>query len=265
MKRRYIILSAIALIILLGAIWVIWGNTTVGLTEYSLKEDALPAAFHNYRIAHVSDLHNSWLWEKAIAQIKRAKPDIICITGDLVDSSRTNVQLALEFAAQAVQIAPCYYAPGNHERRLETEVYEQLIQGLQKLGVIVLHDESILLAKEDGQIRLSGLGWDPNEAAAFTDFDGYDLLLAHHPEFFDIYAQAAFDLVLSGHIHGGQFRLPFVGGLYAPNQGFLPEYDAGHYTKGNTDMFINRGIGNSSFPIRFNNRPEVIILTLKCH
>jgi predicted MPP superfamily phosphohydrolase len=71
------------------------------------------------------------------------------------------------------------------------------------------------------------------------------------------------DLVLSGHAHGGQFRLPFVGGLFAPNQGFFPEYDSGLYTDGQTQMIVSRGVGNSRFPVRFNNRPEVILIELK--
>ena len=94
--------------------------------------------------------------------------------------------------------------------------------------------------------------------------DNYTILLAHRPDFFDEYVKSGSDLVLSGHAHGGQFRLPFVGGLYAPGQGFLPEYDSGIYTEGSTSMIVSRGIGNSAFPIRFNNRPEIILVELKC-
>ena len=91
------------------------------------------------------------------------------------------------------------------------------------------------------------------------------ILLSHRPEFFDQYVRADVDLVLSGHAHGGQFRLPFVGGLAAPNQGLFPKYDAGRYTEENTNMIVSRGIGNSIFPFRFNNRPEVILIELKCN
>ena len=97
-----------------------------------------------------------------------------------------------------------------------------------------------------------------------TDFDGYRILLSHRPECFTDYVAGEYDLVLAGHAHGGQFRLPFVGGLYAPGQGILPDYDSGLYREGRTDMVVSRGIGNSSFPIRFNNRPEVILLILEC-
>ena len=91
----------------------------------------------------------------------------------------------------------------------------------------------------------------------------YCVLLSHRPDMLDVYAGADVDLVLSGHMHGGQFRLPFVGGLYAPSQGFFPEYDAGHYSKGVTDMIVSRGLGNSAFPFRINNRPEIVVVELK--
>ena len=92
--------------------------------------------------------------------------------------------------------------------------------------------------------------------------DSFTVLLSHRPEAFDIYADHGIDVVFCGHAHGGQFRLPFIGGLYAPNQGFFPKYDAGVYNKGNTSMVVSRGIGNSVIPIRVNNRPELVIAEL---
>ena len=92
--------------------------------------------------------------------------------------------------------------------------------------------------------------------------DGFTLLLSHRPELFEVYVDSNVDLVLSGHAHGGQFRLPLIGGLAAPNQGLFPEYDSGLYTEGNTNMIVSRGIGNSIVPFRFNNRPEVILIEL---
>lgn len=265
MKKKQIIISAIVVIIVACLIWVIWGNVTVGLNYVTITQKNLPQGFDGYRIAHVSDLHNSGLWKKTIAQLKKAAPDIICITGDLVDSRRTDVDVALAFASEAVQIAPCYYVPGNHEARLEADVYAQLVDGLRALGVTVLQDVYTELTCQGDTIFLGGLGFlDPQKNAALGYMPGYKILLAHHPEYFANYARENFALVLSGHIHGGQFRLPFIGGLYAPNQGLFPEYDSGLYTMGDTTMFISRGIGNSSFPVRFNNRPEVILITLRC-
>ena len=93
--------------------------------------------------------------------------------------------------------------------------------------------------------------------------DGFTLLLSHRPELFEVYVTCNADLVLSGHAHGGQFRLPFIGGLAAPNQGLFPKYDAGLFSEGKTKMIVSRGIGNSIFPFRFNNRPEVVLIELQ--
>ena len=94
------------------------------------------------------------------------------------------------------------------------------------------------------------------------DQAGYTILLSHRPELFDTYVSGEIDLVLSGHAHGGQFRLPFIGGLYAPGQGFFPKYDAGMYSKETTSMVVSRGLGNSIIPLRFNNRPEIVLIEL---
>ena len=259
-KRKYWILAAV---LILGLAWVLWGNLTVGLTEVTIEEDNLPMAFHGYKIAHVSDLHNSHLWKQTISVLQEAKPDIICITGDIVDSNRTDVDTALAFAAEAVKIAPCYYVPGNHEASLDDAVYAQLTKGMEDLGVVILQDREVVLTRGDEQISIAGLGWVVSRAESISEFDGYRILLAHHPEHIETYKAAGYDLVLCGHVHGGQFRVPFIGGLLAPGQGWFPKYDAGLFDEGKTDLYISRGIGNSSFPLRLNNRPEVILITLK--
>jgi len=267
MKKKYLILSLIAVALVVLVIWIIWGNVTVGLTTITVTESNLPAAFDGYRIAHVSDLHNSRLWEKAIKQLKSATPDIICITGDLVDAHRTDISVALSFAAEAVKIAPCYYITGNHETALTTVEFAELTDGLSALGVTVLDDAEVFLTNGDATISLVGHSWGPTDRVGeLTDFDGYRILLSHDPdpEEFANYVAAEYDLVLSGHLHGGQFRIPFVGGLYVPSQGLFPENDAGLYTEERTDLVVSRGIGNSTFPVRLNNRPEVVLILLVC-
>ena len=97
-----------------------------------------------------------------------------------------------------------------------------------------------------------------------NESDRYTVLLSHRPELFNVYVDSQIDLVFSGHAHGGQFRLPFIGGLVAPNQGFFPEYDAGLFSKENTTMVVSRGAGNSIIPLRFNNRPEIVVVELIC-
>ena len=157
--------------------------------------------------------------------------------------------------------------------------YDELKEGLTELGVVVLEDERVELEQSGEIITLLGVN-DPSFQTDYllgddetlmqgklqelvSDYDGYAVLLSHRPELYEVYVESGADLVLSGHAHGGQFRLPFVGGLVAPNQGFFPEYDAGLYTKDNTHMLVSRGIGNSLLPFRINNCPEVILIELQ--
>ena len=149
-------------------------------------------------------------------------------------------------------------------------------KGLITEDVVILHDNVIRLTKGSETIQIAGLD-DPD----FTDRDTYIqesmlqrkisnmslsneycILLSHRPETFEAYVSEEVDLVLSGHAHEGQFRVPFIGGIVAPNQGFFPEFDAGQYIKNNTIMIVSRGIGNSIIPVRFNNRPEIVIVEL---
>jgi predicted MPP superfamily phosphohydrolase len=252
--------------------WIAWGNTALQVTQYTIASPRLPDGFSGFRIVQISDLHNAQFGEdniRLIEKLRAMKPDIIVITGDLVDSRRTNLPVALSFAEQAVQIAPTYYVPGNHEGRLN---HISIGNSLQKVGVIPLYDKSVSLTRQGEEIHLLGLLDDncrpegsTEEAlsALMADKEGYTLLLSHRPTFFDAYVTSGADLVLTGHVHGGQFRLPFVGGLYTPGQGLFPKYDAGLYTEGRTHMVISRGLGNSAFPFRINNRPEIVVVTLE--
>ena len=279
-KKRIIVLSVAAAILLALVVWTAWGNTALELNTYTVSSDRLPEAFDGYRIAHVSDLHNTEMGndnEKLLAMLQGAEPDIICITGDIIDSRHTDIEIALQFVKSAMEIAPCYYVTGNHEARV-TE-YDELKTGLEAAGVVILEDEETKISLENDKIMLIGVN-DPSYQTDYlfgdaetvmreklselhSDEDGYTVLLSHRPELFEVYTEADVDLVLSGHAHGGQFRLPFVGGLVAPNQGLFPTYDAGLYTEENTNMIVSRGIGNSILPFRFNNRPEVILIELQ--
>ena len=280
-KKRIIVLAVVAAILLALIIWTAWGNTALELNTYTISSGRLPEAFDGYRIAHVSDLHNAEMGknnEKLLDMLREAEPDIIAITGDIIDSRNTNVEIALEFTKAAMEIAPCYYVTGNHEARVSE--YDELKEGLIEQGVVVLDDERIELELSGETIALLGVN-DPsfetdylfgdsetvmkNRLQEISDAENeFTILLSHRPELFEVYADNNMDLVLSGHAHGGQFRLPFVGGLVAPNQGLFPKYDAGLYTDEDTNMIVSRGIGNSILPFRFNNRPEVILIELKC-
>ena len=276
-KKTVLIVSG--LIILAIGIWILWSNTTLEVNEYEIVSDRIPQGFDGFRIAQVSDLHNAEFGEgseKLIELLSQTDPDMIVITGDLIDSRHTDIEIALEFARHAIKLAPVYYVSGNHEARVHE--YEDLKMGLAEAGMIVLEDQKVQITREGESITLMGID-DPSfqENYLFGDsepvarqaienlqneYDGYTVLLSHRPELFDLYVDTGMDLVFSGHAHGGQFRLPLVGGLVAPNQGFIPKYDAGQFTEENTTMIVSRGVGNSIIPIRVNNRPEIVVVTL---
>lgn len=280
-KKLLVILSTVLAVIILMISLVAWGNKALELNEITIDSENLPEAFEGFRIAHVSDLHNDEFGKdniKLLKLIENADPDIIAVTGDIIDSYTTDVEIALSFMEKAQQIAPCYYVNGNHEGRVPDD-YQTLKEGLEACGVTILENESLLLEKAGECIRLTGVS-DPGFETDYlygdtegvmrrhlteliADNENFNLLLSHRPELLGVYADFDVDLVLSGHAHGGQFRLPFVGGLYAPNQGLMPEIDAGLYTEDNTKLIVSRGIGNSLFPFRLNNRPEVILVTLE--
>jgi len=280
MAKRRRLLLALALLCIALIAWIAWGNTALEVTPYTVMSSQLPAKFSGFRIAQISDLHNTQIGgnnEKLLAMLADSQPDLIAITGDLIDSRNTNIQAALDFAAQAVQIAPCYYVTGNHESRIAE--YDILKTGLEDLGVIVLENEALTLASGDASIVLAGVR-DPSfssseyledEAPIMTQVlenfqfaqEDFVLLLSHKPELFPTYCDYPLDLVLTGNVHGGQFRIPYFGGLFAPSQSFFPEYDAGLYEDNGTVMLISRGIGNSVFPFRVNNPPEVLLITLQ--
>ena len=279
-KRKFIILAVVAAFLLALIAWIIWGNTALELNTYTISSSKLPQSFDGYRIAHVSDLHNAEMGknnEKLLTMLRDADPDMIAITGDLIDSRHTDIEVALQFIRAAAKIAPCYYVTGNHEARVNE--YGELKAGMEAAGVTVLEDVRTEISMEGETITLIGVN-DPSYQTDYlfgdaesvmntkledlhTENDGFTILLSHRPELFDTYADHGMDLVLSGHAHGGQFRLPFIGGLVAPNQGLFPEYDAGIYTEGNTNMLVSRGVGNSILPFRINNRPEVILIELQ--
>lgn len=278
-KNRTTIILVMLLISIMVS-WVIWGNLSVETTKLTVTSKDLPEAFDKFSIAHISDLHNAEYGknnEKLIDILEAESPNIIAITGDLIDSNHTNLEVALSFAQQAVKIAPCYFVTGNHEAWIGSQ-YEELKTSLQNTGITVLQDEAIELNYGDVCIQLIGLN-DPDfserdrllsesileaKLSQVNISDGFTILLSHRPEYFNVYQNKNIDLVLSGHAHGGQFRLPFGRGVIAPGQGLFPKYDAGAYTENGTTMIVSRGIGNSIIPVRINNPPEIVIIELNC-
>nr|WP_278184414.1 metallophosphoesterase [Clostridium cellulovorans] len=199
------------------------------------------------------------------------------ITGDLIDSNNTNIEVSMDLINQAIEIAPICYVSGNHEALSGS--YDSLKFQLEKVGVTVLDNEKTEIFKETSSIDLIGLSDISFSQSKGLEYGGnienknllktltetnkqFKILLSHRPELFDVYSSSGVDLVFSGHAHGGQFRLPFIGGLIAPDQGFFPKLTEGIHTNNNTSMVISRGLGNSIIPIRIFNRPELIVVEL---
>lgn len=262
-------------------IWVLWGNKALIIDEVDIYSNNIPISFSDFQIAQISDLHNAEFGgdnELLLQKLIESNPDIIVITGDFIDAQHTDIEIALSFAEKAVKVAPTYYVTGNHEAAIEQ--YDVLKVGLEEVGVMVLEDKAISLDRNGESITLIGLS-DPDmtlkgdlfgevPAMVYTKLSSlnvekseYTILLSHRPELFETYVACGVDLVLSGHAHGGQFRLPFAGGLIAPNQGFFPKYDAGLFINHDTNMVVSRGIGNSVIPFRINNRPEIVLVRLR--
>ena len=268
--------------VLLAALGVgaVWGNRSLQVQEVAVDCPGLPAAFQGFRLAQVSDLHNAAFGRdnaRLLAALAQADPEIILLTGDLADSWRTNLAVALSFARQAAAIAPVYYVPGNHEARLAQ--YTAFAAALEAAGSKCWQTgpspwygavggspspgwPTPALPRGPGHLRPAEAILGDALAALRLSSQPFPLLLAHRPEWFPLYAEGGAALVFSGHAHGGQVRLPGIGGLFAPGQGLFPRYDGGLYRRGPARMVVSRGLGNSLFPLRVGNRPEVVVATL---
>lgn len=276
-------LPLVVIFLLLLCIGLYWGDNAIKTDYITISSNKLPNAFEGFKILQISDLHNKEFGKGQavlLRKIEKAEPDIIVVTGDLIDSHRTDIDKALDFIKGAVKLAPVYYVTGNHEGL--TEEYPELEQQLLQAGVILLKNKLIELKYKGATINLAGVN-DPVYEILNGNYNGfseklilenllegikeeradrYTVLLSHRPEFINSYAQNKIDLVFSGHAHGGQFRLPFIGGLVAPGQGLFPKYTSGKYNSNQTTEIVSRGLGNSIIPLRVFNRPQIIVCTL---
>lgn len=265
------------------SIVTVWGNITLSIEKFNIETEKLNIV-NGFKIAHISDYHNThsnFLNEAVLSSLKEEKPDVIFLTGDLVDCRKTDIEKGIDFVTKIIEIAPVYYVTGNHECNISIDsqsAFDNMIEDLEELGVEVLRGEKAVIELENGEeINLYGID-DPyfhcgssSEVKQTTDllcsaFDvdknKLNILLAHHPEQLDIYSKYNFDLVYSGHAHGGQGRL-FGIGLIAPDQGIFPEYTSGLYKENGTNLIVSRGIGNSIAPVRIFDRPHLIYTIIK--
>ena len=290
-RKKYIKPAIVLLIVIALLLFCNFQNKHLETTHYTYEAEQLGVDLDGYRIVQISDLHNAKFGKnnkRLIDKVRECDPDIIVLTGDLVDSNHTNVDRAVQFVDEILKICPVYYVTGNHEYWLEASEYDELMSGLTGAGAVILDDQVVEISRGDAKFRLVGLDdksladgtleallsdesirhdqAGQKEETADNEDSGekeFTVVLAHEPQYLARYASAGVDLVLSGHAHGGQFRLPFVGGIVAPDQGFFPEYTAGEYYMDGTEMIVSRGLGNSVIPVRLFNYPEIVCVELK--
>ena len=280
-KKTIIILLSIVILIILLIVYLNYENNSLQISNYEIMSNKIPKGFNDYKIIQVSDFHNTKskkLTKDLISEIKKQKPNAIVITGDLIDSRKTDINVAINFIKQIKDYAPIYFVSGNHEARINS--YGELKIKLIENGVTILDNKVEVIELNDSKINMLGID-DPSMAhESFVadeeiintqinnleyDKDNFNILLSHRPEVFNVYVNNEIDLILTGHAHGGQIRMPFIGGLVAPNQGLFPKYTSGKFEDGNTTMIVSRGIGNSILPFRVNNNSELVVITLKTY
>ncbi|MDK8640130.1 metallophosphoesterase [Niallia taxi] len=274
MKKK--ILFIITLLLLCAVVFSYFQNNWLSISRFTITSHEITG--DGLKIIQLSDLHSKEFGEnqhRLVTKVQALSPDIIAFTGDIIDKDKYDEKTVLSLLKQLKEIAPTYYVTGNHE--YWSGKYDQLEKIIKSTGVTILHNQREKLQLNGTTFLLAGID-DPaisNEASAVTvetelaktlegvNDQDFVVLLSHRPELFSIYAEHNIDLVLSGHAHGGQVRLPFVGGLVAPDQGFLPMYTAGKYEQDDTAMIVNRGLGNSIIPQRVFNTPEIVEITIK--
>ena len=246
-------------------------STDLTASHYVFRSPKVRGALEGFRITQISDLHNKEFGKdncRLLALTEAQLPDLLVITGDLTDSYHPDLDKALDTAERLAKLAPCYYVTGNHEHRMSREKQESFYQGLEDRGVRLLRNEAVTLGLGQS-FRLLGVDCNLARTDILRDLmagrpeSELNILLSHKPHYAKDYEKAGVDLVLTGHAHGGQWRIPGVGGLYAPGQGPFPKYTAGMYRLGKTVMCVSRGLGNSSFPLRVENKPELVTVILR--
>lgn len=264
MKDRKILkfFTFLFFMVVFSVIFVYYNNNYISITKVDYKNDYID----DYTIVHISDLHNMDTHGMLAKKIKSCNPDIIVFTGDISDGKHYDLDIVINEMKQIVEIAPTYYVNGNHERWLD---YENIYGELEEIGVILLLNDNIYINDDINLIGVNDPAFgEPTEVMMqqinnMSCDDKLNIILSHRPELFDNYIETKGDLFLTGHAHGGQWIIPFTKqGLYAPNQGRFPKYTQGIFNNNSITMIVNRGLGNSGFPLRLFNTPEIIKINL---
>lgn len=285
---QYIVAAVV--IAALGVVYLWIENKNLVVTNYLLEQKRVPNNFHDMRFVCITDLHYNQYGKanaKLLKAIHECKPDAILIAGDLVVTTKPNkIEVAYHFLEELTKRYPVYYAPGNHELKWEqgigcsSDFYQSFLKKLEKLGVCYLNNDSVTLKKGTDTLVIKGLSLPlkyfskgkhkveigPREVETLlgkVSENAYEILLAHIPDYFDAYAEYGADFILSGHVHGGIMKLPVLGGVISPRYELFPKYDSGIFKKGRTVMFLSRGLGTHTIPVRVFNRPELLCVEIR--
>ncbi len=277
-----IVIVLILLLVVLLRIYI--DNEIPKVSNIEIKSDKLPKVFDGYKIVHLSDLHSKNFGnnnEILIDMIDNESPDIIVMTGDMVTANEKDFTVFYNLVKKLVKKYKIYYIYGNHEGELSLKLKNEITTFLKENGVIILDNDHISIEKNGEEINLYGLCYTQKyysyksgnkhivtenyikNKLGTIDKKKYNILLTHNPLFFDAYAGYGFDLTLSGHVHGGLIRLPFIGGILSPERKFFPQYSAGVYEKDDSKLVVSRGLSRGTKGFRFLNRPDIVSITLK--
>lgn len=266
-----------AVLVLLGCLagFVVWENVSIQTERFTVTLASLPKEFDGLRLAVLADLHGRQFGQDSAAllqAVKKARPDLICLTGDLFDEN-TERSVLPPLLKGLTDLAPVCYVTGNHEWQVEG--LRQLLASMEAAGVVVLQNEYALLRRGEAALVVAGVDdpcgpADKKTPRALVEEIHADLgdpcilMLSHRNDELPLWAGLGVDLVLSGHCHGGVIRLPFLGGVFGTEHRLFPKYDGGLYRSAGTTLFVSRGLGLGRLPFRLNNRPQLAVLTLRC-
>lgn len=270
---RYFVIVIIICVLLFGLDLVL-SQKYISVTRYMYEN---PEIKYNIKIVHLTDLHNYQYGtenHRLINKVKNESPDVVFLTGDMLNADEERTDILMNLIQQLVNIAPVYASLGNHELEyMQLSGSRDLIAQMEEAGATVLDKQYIDMEIKNQKVRLGGIyGYvlspddkeDPEQTfmEEFQDTDRFKILLSHVPEGLLLWKSMEHwevDLVFSGHVHGGQVRLPFVGGLYDPEEGYFPTYTKGMFECGNGTMVLSAGLGSSRGMLRVNNLPELVV------
>lgn len=249
----------------LAVVYVYYEINAIFVRKYTVPVDNLPPAFEGFEILHISDLHSKEFGReqrRLLKKIKKHDFDMVALTGDLIDYKIADVQPAVNLV-KGLSGKPAFFVTGNHERWVRTN----LVEALEAEGVTHLRNRAVELERGGEAILVVGVEA-PHAADKLgpgplpLDAPEPKVLLAHSPNIFMSAVRHDIDLLLVGHTHGGQVRIPGLRTLYAPGQGLWPKYDHGVFASGKTTMVISAGLGESTWPIRVAIKPEIVLVKL---